>query len=55
MDANKLLSQSEQDQFLDAANAAYAALKNDPVAWQEELEERALWDRTLGDGIEILT
>ncbi len=38
--------------FLEAANTSYAALRKDPQAWQEELEERALWDNTLMDGLE---
>ena len=29
--------------LLEQANAAFAALRADPVAWQEELAERALW------------
>jgi hypothetical protein len=33
-------------------NAAYAALRNDPQAWGEELAERALWDRALDDGLQ---
>lgn len=38
--------------FLEEANAAFAALQADTDAWQEELEERATWDKTLGDGLE---
>jgi predicted transcriptional regulator len=38
--------------FLEAANADYAALRADPAAWAEELEERRLWDATLLDGLE---
>ncbi len=38
--------------FLERANAAFAALRNDPNAWQEELEERAAWDITLTDDLE---
>jgi hypothetical protein len=38
--------------LLDAMNAAYAALRNDPAAWPDELRERALWDETLADGLE---
>ena len=29
----------------------YLALQADPVAWAEELAERALWDRTNLDGL----
>lgn len=38
--------------LFDAADRAYAALRADPQAWAEELEERKLWDNTLLDGIE---
>jgi predicted transcriptional regulator len=38
--------------LLARANEAYAALRNDPVAWQEELDERRFWDCTLMDGLE---
>ena len=40
-----------RDRFLDEVNAAYAALRSDPKAWKEEAAERALWDRTLADGL----
>lgn len=38
--------------FLEEANRAFAALKNKPEAWKDELKERAAWDITLGDGLE---
>jgi hypothetical protein len=34
-----------------ALSEDYAALRNDPETWQQELEERKLWDRTTRDGI----
>lgn len=37
--------------FLEKANQAFAALRNNPQAWQEELEERSAWDVTLTDGL----
>ena len=39
-------------QFLDAANRAYAALREDAQAWQDEQTERKAWDETLNDGLE---
>jgi hypothetical protein len=42
----------QRDKFLDEVNAAFANLRSDPKAWKEERAERALWDETLGDGIE---
>ncbi len=38
--------------FLEALNADFAALRQDPQAWQEELEERKLWEQTLLDGLD---
>lgn len=38
--------------LLEEANAAFAALKKDPTAWRQELDERAQWDGTLADGQE---
>jgi predicted transcriptional regulator len=41
-----------RQRLLDASNAAYAALKQDAKGWKAELDERALWDATLSDGLE---
>lgn len=38
--------------ILDASVAGFAALRADRGAWAEEQKERALWDGTLGDGLE---
>lgn len=38
--------------MFEQANAAWAALRADETAWNEELEERRLWENTLMDGIE---
>jgi hypothetical protein len=38
-----------RQRIIEQANAAYAELRADPQAWQEELEERAAWEATLGD------
>lgn len=42
----------QRQQLLEATNAAYAALKNEPEAWNELLEERAVWDVTLDDALD---
>ncbi len=44
------IEQYRRQQFLEAANQAYITLRNNSEAWQEELEERSLWDITLEDG-----
>jgi hypothetical protein len=41
-----------REKFLDEANAAFAALRSQPEAWDEEQQERELWDTTAGDGLE---
>jgi hypothetical protein len=46
------IEQYRRDRFLDEVNAAYAALRSVSKAWKEEETERALWDRTLPDGLE---
>lgn len=38
--------------FLEGLNADFAALKANPEAWQEEVEERKLSENTLMDGLE---
>ena len=42
----------QRDKFLDQVNAAFARLKADDKAWNEELAERQAWDRTLMDGLD---
>jgi hypothetical protein len=37
--------------LLEQANAAYAALRASPEAWQEELGEREAWEATLADDL----
>lgn len=41
-----------REKFLEEANAAFAALHSDAEVWREEQQERDLWDRTSGDGLE---
>lgn len=38
--------------FLERCNAAYAALRSDPQAWEEEMQERREWEGTLADDLE---
>lgn len=41
-----------REKFLEAANRAFAALRSDPQAWEEEQQERKVWDQTIADGLE---
>src|SRR5438067_487242 len=38
--------------FFQGLAADFAALKADPEAWADELEERRLWEATLTDGLD---
>lgn len=49
---DRLVAREQEALFWQQTNAAYAALRADEAAWQEELAERALWDTTLMDGLE---
>ena len=46
------LDMFEREHFFDALNAGFERLRADAKAWQEELDERAAWDATVGDTAE---
>ena len=48
----KAVEQYRRQKFFEEADSAYAALRSDPKAWKDELEDRALWDTTLMDDLE---
>jgi predicted transcriptional regulator len=47
----RAVERMRREEILEDANVGYAAMKSDPVVWREELEERALWESTLSDGL----
>jgi predicted transcriptional regulator len=49
---DKAIETYRRQWFLEQANKAFSALKANPDAWREEIEERAQWDITLQDGLE---
>ena len=49
---DEAIEQYRRQRFLEATNRAFAALREDKVAWEGELEERKEWDATLSDGLE---
>lgn len=49
---DKAIENYRRTVFLSSANLAFATLKANQAAWQEELEERQNWDFTLADGLE---
>ena len=42
-----------RQQMIDQAEAAYAALHQDPKAWEQEQAERKLWEGTLADELPV--
>jgi hypothetical protein len=40
-----------REMFLRAANADFAALKQDAKSWKQELRDREVWEQTLADGL----
>lgn len=49
---NQAIESYRRQRFLEEANAAFAALRQNPEAWHEEQQERACWDRAVSDGLE---
>ncbi len=47
-----LIEQEKRKRFFDDFDKAYAKLRGNSKAWDEELEERQEWDCTLMDGID---
>lgn len=48
---DKAIEEYRRHHLLVEANAAYAELRSDEQAWQEELAERRQWDAILADGL----
>jgi hypothetical protein len=48
----KAIESYRRKRLLEMGNLAYAALKDDPKAWEQELAERKLWENTLADGLD---
>ena len=40
-----------RQKFLVALNEDFAALRRNQKEWQDEIEERKLWEQTLSDGV----
>lgn len=48
----KAVEAYRRQRILQQTNAAYEAIRSDPHAWQDILDERTEWDVTLADGLE---
>ena len=49
---SKAVEAYRRQHILDQANLAYAVLRSDDEAWQEERQERSEWNAALADGLE---
>jgi predicted transcriptional regulator len=49
---DKAIEAYRRQRFLAGLNSDFAALRSDPVAWEEEQAERKKWDATLSDRLE---
>jgi hypothetical protein len=49
---DEAIERYRRDRFFRELDEGYARLQADPEAWQEELDERRLWDSTLADGLD---
>ena len=48
---DRALETYRRQQFLEQANIAFAALRENSAEWRVEQEERSLWETALGDGL----
>ena len=48
---HRAVTQLKKQIFFEQMNDAYRDLKSDKKSWQTEVEERALLDRSIGDGL----
>ncbi len=48
----KAIDSYRREKFLEEANAAFAALRRNAEAWNEEQKERQIWEQTTEDGLE---
>ena len=48
----KAIENYRRQMILEKTNEAYAKLREDPDAWDEELAERALWEKTTADDLD---
>ena len=48
----KAVERYKRELFLESLNQDFQRLREDETAWNDELEERRLWEDTLLDGVE---
>ena len=47
---SKAIQELQRNQLLRQTNEAYLRLKQDRNVWEEESQERCIWENTLADG-----
>ena len=52
MKRKPILTEADREAFLKQANEAYAKTQKKLQEWKKHLEEVALWEATLADGLE---
>ena len=48
---HRAVTQLKKQIFFEQMNGAYQHIRNDKSAWQQEKEERSLFDKSVGDGL----
>ena len=49
---DKAIAEYNRTLFWNHVDEAYRNLRKNPKAWKEKLKERAIWERTVLDGLE---
>ena len=49
---HRAVTQLNKELFFEQMNRGYRNLRNDSEAWKSEMEDRALFENTLGDGLD---
>ena len=49
---DRAIEDLDRQWFHQKANEAFAALRANPAAWEAEQQERAIWEKSIKDGLE---
>ncbi len=50
---DRAIEEYRRQSFMEQANKAYLALRENPEAWESELKERREWEATLADNQKV--
>jgi len=50
---DRAIEEYRRQSFIEQANKAYLALRENPEAWETELQERREWEATLADNQKV--